>query len=457
MPNNYILLETIALTQSAASVTFDNLPTSGYTDLKLVFSTRCTTVGLYGGGYQQAVFGRFNGSTTSYSNRWIQAEGGTSVNSGTDYFTSGTTYAVFGSTDPSDWTTNTFGNGEVYIPNYRGGQNKSFSTDAVGENNGSFGTLIMNAGLWSNTAAITSIVFSLPSGSFAAGSTFSLYGIAALGTTPVLAPKATGGNIVANDGTYWYHAFTSSGYFVPQVGLTADCLVIAGGGGGGNNRGGGGGAGGVLSFSSQALANGTNYPCTVGAGGPGAAAGTNARGTNGVDSQFSTLTLVKGGGAGGGIVGTTSGNTGGSGGGAGVGGTAGANTSGQGSAGGEDTGQSAGGGGGATAAGSTAPSTSAGGNGGQGTSSFSSWGSVTLTGQNVSGTYIYAGGGGGGTYPGSFQSSGGQGGGGNGGASSTSASAGTAGTGGGGGGSGELNAGGTGGSGIIIIRYPIAS
>jgi hypothetical protein len=40
MPNNMILLETIALTQSAASVTFDNLPTSGYTDLKIVISAR---------------------------------------------------------------------------------------------------------------------------------------------------------------------------------------------------------------------------------------------------------------------------------------------------------------------------------------------------------------------------------------------------------------------------------
>jgi hypothetical protein len=40
MPNNYVLLETIALTQAAASVTFDNLPTSGYTDLKVVISAR---------------------------------------------------------------------------------------------------------------------------------------------------------------------------------------------------------------------------------------------------------------------------------------------------------------------------------------------------------------------------------------------------------------------------------
>jgi hypothetical protein len=451
MPNNMVLLETIALTQSAASVTFDNLPTSGYTDLKIVTSIRSSRTSSSDGAHIALTF---NGNTSSvYSFKHIRGNGSAASSYGES---STTSINLYSQADSSSDTANTFSNNEIYIPNYRSGSNKSFSVDSVYENNATAAGQHLVAGLFASTAAITSIRLAEGFGNnWVAGSTFSLYGVAALGTTPVLAPKATGGNIVANDGTYWYHAFTSSGNFVPQVGLTADVLVIAGGGGGGNNRGGGGGAGGVLSFSSQALANGTNYPCTVGAGGPGAPAGTNARGTNGVDSQFSALTLVKGGGAGGGIVGTTSGNTGGSGGGAGVGGTAGANTSGQGSAGGEDTGQSAGGGGGATAAGSTAPSTSAGGNGGQGTSSFSSWGSVTLTGQNVSGTYIYAGGGGGGTYPGSFQSSGGQGGGGNGGASSTSASAGTAGTGGGGGGSGELNAGGAGGSGIVIIRYPI--
>ncbi len=444
MAENYILLERVELNASAASISFNNIPQTGYTDLKIVVSARGDNATTYVGANLS-----FNGVTTGFSFREVFGTG-SSAGSGS---ASAQTAGYF---NGSTTTASTFSNFEIYIPNYTSNSNKSYSVDSVVENNATASLADMLAGLWSNTAAISSITLTPSPGNFVANSTFSLYGIAALGTTPVIAPKASGGNIIATDGTYWYHAFLSSGSFVPQVGLTADVLVIAGGGGGGNNRGGGGGAGGVLSFSSQALVNGTNYPCAVGAGGPGAPAGTNARGTNGVDSQFSALTLVKGGGAGGGIVGTQSGNTGGSGGGAGVGGTAGANTSGQGSAGGEDTGQSAGGGGGATAAGSTAPSTSAGGNGGQGTSSFSSWGSVTLTGQNVSGTYIYAGGGGGGTYPGSFQSSGGQGGGGNGGASSTSASAGTANTGGGGGGSGELNAGGTGGSGIIIVRYPIA-
>jgi len=38
MPNNYVLLDRIELNADAASVTFDNIPQSGYTDLKLVVS-----------------------------------------------------------------------------------------------------------------------------------------------------------------------------------------------------------------------------------------------------------------------------------------------------------------------------------------------------------------------------------------------------------------------------------
>ncbi len=35
MPNNYVLLERTELAASAASVTFANIPQTGYTDLKI--------------------------------------------------------------------------------------------------------------------------------------------------------------------------------------------------------------------------------------------------------------------------------------------------------------------------------------------------------------------------------------------------------------------------------------
>ena len=453
MPNNYILLETIALTQSAASVTFDNLPTSGYTDLKIVVSNRLNSSGANILGI------KFNGVTTGYTFRFLQGEGSV-AGSGNGTSTPG---GWAGLTQPSTYTANTFSSNEIYIPNYRSSNFKSWSADGTTENNATLSYIELIAGLWSNTAAITSIeMIDLGGSSFLANSTFSLYGIAALGTTPVLAPKATGGNIVANDGTYWYHAFLSSGNFVPQTGLTADVLVVAGGGGGGYERGGGGAAGGLLAFTSQSLANGTNYACTVGSGGGAGTGYSNVGNTNGNDSQFGSFTLVKGGGYGG-----SSGTAGGAGGSAGGSGMNTTNTtvitnpsvSGQGFAGGSGGGTSSnyagGGGGGATAVGANAnPST-----GGAGASAYSSWGLATLTGQNVSGTYWYAGGGGGGREY--TTSSGGNGGGGGG--SGSGGSSGIANTGGGGGGGSfygfplapAANAG-AGGSGIIIIRYPIA-
>ncbi len=39
MPANYVLLERIELNASAASITFSNIPQSGYTDLKLIVSS----------------------------------------------------------------------------------------------------------------------------------------------------------------------------------------------------------------------------------------------------------------------------------------------------------------------------------------------------------------------------------------------------------------------------------
>ena len=428
---NYVLLERIELNASAASVTFANIPQTGYTDLKVVVSARSDQSGI------QAVNIAFNGSTANQTYRSI--------------FGDGSSAASYSGTNPqiqyipgTSQTANTFNNAEMYIPNYREATNKSFSIDQVQETNATTAYIVPLAGLWSNTAAITSLTFTPANGNLVANSTFSLYGIAALGTTPAIAPKASGGNVIATDGTYWYHAFLASGTFTPQVGLTADILQIAGGGGGGNG-GGGGGAGGLLTYTSQALTTSTNYSCTVGSGGTTA-------GTNGSDSQFGSLTASVGGGGtsnsnnGAGLSGGSGGGGAGSNTGAG-GGAGGAGTSGQGNAGGAgNNSNQAGGGGGAGAVGASANSGSAGGNG---SSAYSSWGSATVTGQNVSGTYWYAGGGGG-YRGGGATSSGGSGGGGGSQASGVGVS-GTANTGGGAGGYGS-----SGGAGIIIVRYPIA-
>jgi hypothetical protein len=471
MPSNHVLLRQIALTADTASITISNIPQTGYTDLLIKMKTKVT---LNNGG--RSYWGmRFNGDSSAiYGSRWTAGYDG----SGTlalGNTTNSTATGIIVSSD-GDSGANAFGSVELYIPSYAGTTyNKILHNEGVTGNTA--GTQQMNAivtGIWNSTAAINSItVFPNDGGDLVTGSMISIYGVANQNTTPLVSPKATGGDIVTTDGTYWYHAFLASGIFTPASGLSCDSLVIAGGGAGGAWYGGGGGAGGYIYSTSDSISSASVV--TVGSGGAGA---TLVVGSNGSNSLFNSRSAI-GGGYGGST--TTAPNSGGSGGGGVYGSNSGgAATSGQGNVGGNavpDTssnGNAGAGGGGAGAVGqsrSTNTNTDIGGNGGNGLSTWSSWGAATGTGQNISGTYWYAGGGAGGNGGynaggGSF-ATGGNGGGGAGQVRSTSAGnpglsgkSATANTGGGGGaGSGGSSAnspvGGNGGSGIVIIRYAV--
>jgi hypothetical protein len=447
MPANYVLLEKITVgAAGASSVTFSGIPQTGYTDLVVKASVQANNSASSSYALQIA----YNGNAANYSEIWVRGSGASATSSGG----SGLAATYLGEI-PSTFVTNTFGNAEVYIPNYTGSNNKSFSNDGVSEANSSTAWATLTAGLWANTSAITSITLS-STVNLAPNSTFYLYGVAKLGTTPAISPKATGGDIIETDGTYWYHAFLSSGTFTPTVGLSCDVLVVAGGGGGGSRSGGGGGAGGLY-YTTTGV--GTAQTVTVGAGGTGGSRAVN--GTNGSNSVFGSLTAAVGGGFGGSAAAAIiAGNAGGSGGGGcnnGVGGTA---TSGQGFAGGSSNSSSfdAGGGGGAGAVGANASTGSGGsgaGAGGAGVNTYSTW--LNTTGTGVSG--FIAGGGGGGSYGSSNHGAGGSGGGGAG--ADSAPTAGTANTGGGGGGAGNsANTNGTpvganGGSGLVIVRYAV--
>jgi len=455
MPANYVLLEKITVgAAGASSVTFSGIPQTGYTDLVVKMSARGTDSAARVVPYLQ-----FNGSTSSYSAIRLYGQDSSTTGSAAN---EGGTNAIYSNRMPAAGATaNTFGNMEFYIPNYTSSNYKSNSSESATENNSSTNwNLSMVAGLWSNTAAITSITVTPDAGSFAQYSTFYLYGVAKLGTTPVIVPYATGGDTIMTDGTYWYHTFISSGTFTPASGktLTCDYLVVAGGAAGGANKGAGGGAGGLRSTVTatggggsleSALSLGASaYTVTVGAGG---ARNTSSSGNNGSNSVFSTITST-GGGAGGSNLGTSNGATGGSGGGGGGGATStgGVGTANQGFAGGigvTGTYDSGGGGGGASAVGQPGLNTLAGGggDGGNGVATSISGSSVT-----------YGGGGGGGDSFGTGFGLGGTGGGGNGGAPNVAGTSGTANTGGAGGGAGDNSAtAGNGGSGIVIVRYAV--
>lgn len=453
MPDNYVLLEKVTVgAAGAASIVFNNIPQTGYTDLVVRISSRSSISATLAN-----IKMTFNVSGGTYVRREIYAENAA-------YGSETAADNIVGDTSGNSTTANVFGSAEVYIPNYTSSNPKCFTVDSVSENNSNNSGMWLLNGTWSSTVAINSITIFPSTATWMLNSTFTLYGVAKLNVTPTVAPKAAGGDIIQTDGTYWYHAFLTTGTFTPAVSLSCDVLTIAGGGGGGgqannNSAGGGGGAGGLRYFAAQAIAS-TAQTVTVGAGGAG---GNNANGTSGSNSQFAALTLSTGGGGGG-----TMGNdglAGGSGGGAGTnyqlparsGGAA--SPSGQGNAGGnstataQDSNFNSGGGGGAGAVGGNG-SSATGGNGGAGLNTYSSW--ATATGTGVSGFYAGGGGGVGFTTVGTGASGGGNG---DFNGSPKSAVANT-GSGGGGGayksGVGTPTIGGNGGSGIVIVRYLVA-
>jgi hypothetical protein len=440
----YTLIQKTTLTTSAASITFSSIPQT-FTDLVVKVSARTT----YASPYGEGIYLSFNGLSTNMTRRRLYGLG--SGSGGSD--SAANSYASY--TSAASQTANTFGNSELYIPNYTSSNYKSSSLDGVAENNAAEAAMLLNANLWSSTAAINSITLTPETGSsFVQYSSVSLYGVAKQGVIPTGIPKASGGDIITNDGTYWIHQFLNSGTFTPSQTLSTEYLVIAGGGGGGW---GAGGAGGYRTASGFSVTSGTAYTVTIGSGGtaggtatPSGSYGSGPAATSGGNSVFSTVTS-----AGGGYGGTHNGSghiaaaSGGSGGGGSYGATgAGAGNTpstspAQGFAGGTGFPSGSaygGGGGGGSAAVGSAGDGSTGGAGGTGTAS-------SITGTSVTRA---SGGGGGAQSPGSPGTAP-AGGGGSGTNGTGTATSGTFGTGGGGGGSDGK--GGAGGSGIVIIRY----
>jgi hypothetical protein len=169
MANTMTLISSVTVgSGGAASIDFSSIPAT-FTDLCLKVSVRNT--GAYPYDY---IFLRFNGSSAaSYSSRMLQGDGSSA--SSNSY--SSETYIRVGYQDAGNNTANTFGNTEIYIPNYTSSNNKSTSSDSVQENNATASNVVLVAGLWSNTAAINQVTL-LPSvASFAQYSTAYLYGI----------------------------------------------------------------------------------------------------------------------------------------------------------------------------------------------------------------------------------------------------------------------------------------
>jgi hypothetical protein len=164
------LIQTVNLASPAGIITFSSIPQT-YSDLRLVFSVRAQRTS----NTWDNIVMSFNGVGSNYSSRIFYNQAGTiGVNSN---FNSGS-FSFVQYAPSSTATANLFGSGEMYIPNYTSNKFKQVISSSVAPTlSTSDFILTYSAGLWSNTAAITSIGISPGSLNLETNSTVSLYGI----------------------------------------------------------------------------------------------------------------------------------------------------------------------------------------------------------------------------------------------------------------------------------------
>jgi hypothetical protein len=164
MANTYVAIATVTVgSGGAANIEFTSIPAT-YTDLKLVYSGRDNR-----NDTQNGVNISLNGSTSNFTGIQLQGNGSAAASFNIARFVS--------YNNGANSTANAFANAEIYFPNYASSNYKSFSSDAVEENNATTAFTFLSAGLWSNTAAITSITLTPDSANFVQYSTATLYGI----------------------------------------------------------------------------------------------------------------------------------------------------------------------------------------------------------------------------------------------------------------------------------------
>jgi len=172
MANTYEAIATVTVgSGGAANIEFTSIPAT-YKDLCILTSLRSNRATVvYDTG--RIRFNSDSGNNYTASRR-LYGDGSSAFSDAPAITNSG----IFEMPTASGATASTFGNIQIYIPNYTSGNYKSFSNDGVSENNSatSFATLI--AGLWNSTSAITSITLTPFAGTlWSEYSTATLYGI----------------------------------------------------------------------------------------------------------------------------------------------------------------------------------------------------------------------------------------------------------------------------------------
>jgi hypothetical protein len=164
-PPSYESIQTVTVGAGGAStITFSSIP-STYTHLQIRSFIK-------GSSNDQDIWVNFNGDTTSnYSQHRLYGDGASAVSGG---LASGSKIEYFGRSGSG---TSVFGPSIVDILDYKDTNKFKTIRSLTGWDNNGSGFVMFTSGNWRLTSAITSMVITPQSGTFAQYSSFALYGI----------------------------------------------------------------------------------------------------------------------------------------------------------------------------------------------------------------------------------------------------------------------------------------
>ena len=158
MAATYKLISSVTVSTATNTISFTSIPQT-YTDLVIKASLRGSTA--------TTTFAvQVNGTTITSVIRLFGGGNFTAADSFNEHYI-----------NPSDFTSNTFGNTDLYFPNYATSINKTYGVDSVGENDEVQAYMNFASNLTNITDPITSINLLRTSGNFVQYSTAYLYGI----------------------------------------------------------------------------------------------------------------------------------------------------------------------------------------------------------------------------------------------------------------------------------------
>lgn len=170
MPLTYVAIQTITVGAGGQSaITFSSIP-STYTDLLLIASLRDER----GDASVTDTKLTFNGTTTGYNLKTL-IYAANSVSNANVSATSSIT-AIYENSDLA--VANGFSPISIYIPNYTSSNNKAVNAESFSVNNNSTVYGAITTGLWTNSAAVSSITLApAVAVNYKQNSTATLYGI----------------------------------------------------------------------------------------------------------------------------------------------------------------------------------------------------------------------------------------------------------------------------------------